>query len=120
MTLAPAVAVANISEHKIGARLLAGCCKHYLPQLTITLSRRQNILLSLILLERKLKLREVSDLPKVIQLVTGRVRMPGNLDLLVQRCLVTKHRLEGLTLSHWASQGQALTRVVSPHFSRIP
>lgn len=70
---------------------------------TITPSRRQNILLSFTLLKRKLKLREVSDLLRVIQFVTGRVTMPLNLNLPVQTCLVTKHRLEGLRLSNWAS-----------------
>lgn len=70
---------------------------------TITPSRRQNILLSFTLLKRKLKLREVSDLLRVIQFVTGRVTMPLNLNLAVQTCLVTKHRLEGLRLSNWAS-----------------
>lgn len=51
-------------------------------------------IVGLILLKITLKLREVNDLPKGIQLVTGRARMPLNLNFPIQRCLsLSEHKI---------------------------
>ena len=68
-------------EHKWCARYMAGCGERYLTQSSNHPAEEAQCTVSLILLKRRLKLKEVSDLPKVIQLVTGTARMPLNHNL---------------------------------------